>query len=55
MISMPCMRRAAASAEPDSPWQRGDGWRLNEDNHQVLRYRDGDDGPRGDLSAELVA
>ncbi|HNE01956.1 MAG TPA: acetyl/propionyl/methylcrotonyl-CoA carboxylase subunit alpha [Plasticicumulans sp.] len=38
-------RRAAASAEPDSPWQHGDGWRLNEDNHQVLRYRDGDDGP----------
>ncbi len=34
-------REAAGSADPWSPWHRRDGWRLNEDNHHTLRFRDG--------------
>ncbi|MGZ8997189.1 MAG: biotin/lipoyl-containing protein, partial [Rhodospirillales bacterium] len=30
------------SADPYSPWHRTDGWRLNEDNHHVLAFRDGE-------------
>jgi 3-methylcrotonyl-CoA carboxylase alpha subunit len=33
---------ARASADPFSPWHRTDGWRLNEDNHHVLAFRDGE-------------
>jgi 3-methylcrotonyl-CoA carboxylase alpha subunit len=33
---------AAASDDPYSPWHRTDGWRLNDDNLHVLRFRDGD-------------
>jgi 3-methylcrotonyl-CoA carboxylase alpha subunit len=33
---------ARRSADPYSPWHRTDGWRLNEDNHHVLAFRDGD-------------
>ena len=29
---------ARVSTEPSSPWHRRDGWRLNEDNHQVLVF-----------------
>ena len=32
---------AAASADPWSPWHRTDGWRLNDEGHQELRFDDG--------------
>jgi len=39
-------RRAAeaarASADPNAPWHRVDGWRLNDVGHQTLRLRAGD-------------
>src|SRR5512134_593019 len=34
-------RDASRSGDPWSPWQRRDGWRLNEDNHHMLLFRDG--------------
>jgi 3-methylcrotonyl-CoA carboxylase alpha subunit len=34
-------RRAAASGDPYSPFNRSDGWRLNDDAHTVLRFDDG--------------
>ncbi len=34
--------RARASNDPHSPWQIADGWRLNQDNHHMLAFRDGD-------------
>jgi 3-methylcrotonyl-CoA carboxylase alpha subunit len=34
--------RAARSADPFSPWNSAAGWRLNQDNHHVLRFVDGD-------------
>ncbi len=34
--------QASRSADPYSPWHRTDGWRLNDDNHHVLAFRDGD-------------
>jgi len=34
--------RAAASADRYSPWDRVDGWRLNEDSHHELVFLDGD-------------
>ncbi len=34
--------RAARSADPFSPWHSASGWRLNQDNHHVLRFVDGD-------------
>jgi 3-methylcrotonyl-CoA carboxylase alpha subunit len=33
-------RHAQASADPWSPWHSAGGWRLNGDNHHVLRFRD---------------
>jgi 3-methylcrotonyl-CoA carboxylase alpha subunit len=33
--------RAAQSADPYSPWHGASGWRLNQDNHHVLRFEDG--------------
>jgi 3-methylcrotonyl-CoA carboxylase alpha subunit len=33
--------RAAASADPHSPWDRVDGWRLNEDSHHDFAFLDG--------------
>jgi 3-methylcrotonyl-CoA carboxylase alpha subunit len=33
---------AAASADPHSPWGDCDGWRLNEDNHHVFVFREGE-------------
>jgi 3-methylcrotonyl-CoA carboxylase alpha subunit len=33
---------AAASADPYSPWGDCDGWRLNEDNHHVFVFREGE-------------
>jgi 3-methylcrotonyl-CoA carboxylase alpha subunit len=32
--------RAAASSDPYSPWHRVDGWRLNDEGHDVLRFKD---------------
>jgi len=34
-------REASRSGDPWSPWHRRDGWRLNEDNHHTLLFRDG--------------
>jgi 3-methylcrotonyl-CoA carboxylase alpha subunit len=34
-------RAAAQSADPHSPWHLTTGWRLNDDNHHTLRFRDG--------------
>jgi 3-methylcrotonyl-CoA carboxylase alpha subunit len=40
------MRAAQAVArrtgDPHSPWALADGWRLNDDGHQVLRFKDGE-------------
>ncbi|HKU46335.1 MAG TPA: acetyl/propionyl/methylcrotonyl-CoA carboxylase subunit alpha, partial [Burkholderiales bacterium] len=33
--------RAAASSDPHSPWDRVDGWRLNEDSHHDFTFLDG--------------
>ena len=33
-------RAARASADPHSPWNRTDGWRLNADSHHVLTFVD---------------
>ncbi|TSA14727.1 MAG: acetyl/propionyl/methylcrotonyl-CoA carboxylase subunit alpha [Betaproteobacteria bacterium] len=34
--------RAAASGDPCSPWGACDGWRLNQDNHHILVFRQGE-------------
>ncbi len=34
--------RAAGSADPYSPWGACDGWRLNQDNHHILVFRQGE-------------
>ncbi len=34
--------QARQSADPHSPWHRTDGWRLNDDNHHFLAFRDGE-------------
>ncbi|MFN3460692.1 MAG: acetyl-CoA carboxylase biotin carboxylase subunit, partial [Oceanibaculum sp.] len=62
---------AARSGDPFSPWHRVDGWRLNDDAHHSLRFRDGEaeravtlhfrrdgfalDLPGGSLPARLLA
>jgi 3-methylcrotonyl-CoA carboxylase alpha subunit len=33
---------ARASADPWSPWNARDGWRLNEDNHHTFTFQDGE-------------
>jgi 3-methylcrotonyl-CoA carboxylase alpha subunit len=33
---------AAASGDPWSPWGACDGWRLNQDNHHILVFREGE-------------
>ena len=33
--------RAAGSCDPYSPWGACDGWRLNQDNHHILVFRQG--------------
>jgi 3-methylcrotonyl-CoA carboxylase alpha subunit len=35
-------RAAAASGDPNSPWHRVDGWRLNGEGHDVLRFAEGE-------------
>ena len=32
-------RAAATGGDPTSPWHQTSGWRLNQDNHQPLRFR----------------
>jgi 3-methylcrotonyl-CoA carboxylase alpha subunit len=44
---------AASSRDPYSPWQRTDGWRLNEDNHHRLVYLD--QGTRVEIVAHYRA
>jgi 3-methylcrotonyl-CoA carboxylase alpha subunit len=39
-IDSEAARIAARSGDPYSPWHRRDGWRLNEDNHHTLLFRD---------------
>ena len=34
--------RAAGSGDPHSPWDRVDGWRLNEDSHHDFAFMEGD-------------
>ncbi|MBI1395395.1 MAG: acetyl-CoA carboxylase biotin carboxylase subunit [Betaproteobacteria bacterium] len=34
--------RASRSSDPYSPWNLATGWRLNEDNHHALEFRDGE-------------
>ncbi len=41
-IDADAARLAAASQEPHSPWHSRNGWRLNEDNHHALLFRDGE-------------
>jgi 3-methylcrotonyl-CoA carboxylase alpha subunit len=33
---------ARKSGDPYSPWAFTDGWRMNDDNHHVVRFQDGD-------------
>jgi 3-methylcrotonyl-CoA carboxylase alpha subunit len=33
---------AAASGDPRSPWGECDGWRLNQDNHHIFIFREGE-------------
>jgi 3-methylcrotonyl-CoA carboxylase alpha subunit len=33
---------ARISGDPHSPWAFTDGWRMNDDNHHVVRFQDGD-------------
>ena len=33
---------ARGSADPHSPWSRTDGWRLNQDNHHLIVFREGE-------------
>jgi 3-methylcrotonyl-CoA carboxylase alpha subunit len=35
--------RAAASTDPHSPWDRVDGWRLNQDSHHAFAFDEGDE------------
>ncbi len=35
--------RAAASDDPYSPWDRVDGWRLNQDSHHAFVFAEGDE------------
>jgi 3-methylcrotonyl-CoA carboxylase alpha subunit len=34
--------RAAGSGDPWSPWNACDGWRLNQDNHHIFVFREGE-------------
>ncbi|MDH4093548.1 MAG: acetyl/propionyl/methylcrotonyl-CoA carboxylase subunit alpha [Betaproteobacteria bacterium] len=36
-------QRAAASGDPHSPWNRVDGWRLNQDSHHAFGFAEGED------------
>jgi 3-methylcrotonyl-CoA carboxylase alpha subunit len=38
-IEQRAKERAAASGDPCSPWGACDGWRLNQDNYHILRFR----------------
>jgi 3-methylcrotonyl-CoA carboxylase alpha subunit len=41
-IDAEARNHARVSPDPWSPWQLRDGWRLNEDNHHVFAFRDGE-------------
>ena len=40
-IDADARKDALASGDPWSPWHARDGWRMNEDNHQVFAFDDG--------------
>ena len=40
-IEQRAKERAAGSGDPSSPWGACDGWRLNQDNHHILVFRQG--------------
>jgi 3-methylcrotonyl-CoA carboxylase alpha subunit len=41
-IDLQAQADARASADPWSPWNARDGWRLNEDNHHTFTFQDGE-------------
>jgi 3-methylcrotonyl-CoA carboxylase alpha subunit len=41
-LNLDARAHAAASGDPWSPWSECDGWRLNQDNHHVFVFREGD-------------
>ena len=41
-IERRAQERAAGSGDPCSPWGMCDGWRLNQDNHHILVFRQGE-------------
>ncbi len=41
-IEQRAQARAAGSGDPCSPWGTSDGWRLNQDNHHILVFRQGE-------------
>ena len=41
-IDTQAQNAASASADPWSPWNARDGWRLNEDNHHTFTFKDGE-------------
>ena len=40
-IDQEALTEARASGDPFSPWNRRDGWRLNQDNHHTFAFLDG--------------
>jgi 3-methylcrotonyl-CoA carboxylase alpha subunit len=42
VVQQVAAQRAAASADPYSPWHSSDGWQLNSDNFHTLRFVDGE-------------
>ena len=41
-IDAEALAEATASGDPWSPWHARDGWRMNEDNHHVFAFDDGE-------------
>ncbi len=41
-IDAEALAEATASGDPWSPWHARDGWRMNEDNHHVFAFEDGE-------------
>ena len=42
-VDKEAVRRSQRSLDPGSPWHSTSGWRLNDDNHHTLYFRDGED------------
>jgi 3-methylcrotonyl-CoA carboxylase alpha subunit len=45
---------AAGSGDPFSPWAHSDGWRLNDDAHDTLTFRDGGTDRATDQAVHLI-